>query len=162
MIDRGLVEKAAEAGAVKVSLLQEDPLRYMLRAVGAGMGLTLAVFVFLDAEAKSARNPHGCSIGVRLFWGRPGHHRFYEYRIVHQQQYVPDCLFCRRADKLEAGCTAVDFLLFWKSRWCCPSYGIADWRRLSRPITSRSCLVRRRLAQGAPDRGGYLLQRNPG
>ena len=46
MTDRDHVEKAAEAGVRKAALLQEDPLRYMLRAVGAGMGLTLVVFVF--------------------------------------------------------------------------------------------------------------------
>ena len=38
-----LVEKAADAGVGKVSLVQEDPLRYMLRA--AGVGLSLVVFV---------------------------------------------------------------------------------------------------------------------
>jgi nitrite transporter NirC len=46
MIDRSLVESAAKTGAGKAGLLQEDPLRYMLRAVGAGMGLALVVFVF--------------------------------------------------------------------------------------------------------------------
>src|SRR5262245_42602866 len=46
MTDRGYVVKAADAGAGKVSLLQEDPARYMLRAVGAGMGLTIVVFTF--------------------------------------------------------------------------------------------------------------------
>ena len=46
MIDRSYVEKAADAGASKVNLLRDDPLRYMLRSVGAGMGLTLVVFVF--------------------------------------------------------------------------------------------------------------------
>ena len=46
MTDRSYVEKAAEAGFGKISLLQHDPPRYMLRAVGAGMGLTLVVFVF--------------------------------------------------------------------------------------------------------------------
>ena len=46
MTDRSYVEKAAEAGFGKISLLQDDPPRYMLRAVGAGMGLTLVVFVF--------------------------------------------------------------------------------------------------------------------
>ena len=46
MIDRVYVEKAADAGVGKISLLQDDPFRYMLRAVGAGMGLTLVVFVF--------------------------------------------------------------------------------------------------------------------
>jgi nitrite transporter NirC len=46
MIDRIYVEKAADAGFGKINLLQDDPLRYMLRAIGAGMGLTLVVFVF--------------------------------------------------------------------------------------------------------------------
>jgi nitrite transporter len=46
MNDRSVVEKAAEAGARKSTLLQDDPSRYMLRSVGAGMGLSLVVFVF--------------------------------------------------------------------------------------------------------------------
>jgi len=46
MSDRSYVEKAADAGVTKITLLQQDPLRYMLRSVGAGMGLTLVVFVF--------------------------------------------------------------------------------------------------------------------
>jgi nitrite transporter len=46
MTDRGYVVKAADAGVGKVTLLQEDPLRYMLRAIGAGMGLTIVVFTF--------------------------------------------------------------------------------------------------------------------
>ena len=45
-MDRSYVEKAAAAGAGKVSLLEHDPLRYLLRSVGGGMGLTLVVFVF--------------------------------------------------------------------------------------------------------------------
>ena len=46
MNDRTHIEKAAAAGARKVSLLQLDPRRYLLRSVGAGMGLTLVVFVY--------------------------------------------------------------------------------------------------------------------
>jgi nitrite transporter NirC len=46
MSDRRYLEKAADAGVHKISLLQGDPLRYMLRSVGAGMGLTIVVFVF--------------------------------------------------------------------------------------------------------------------
>ena len=46
MNDRTHVEKAADAGAGKVRLLQLDARRYLLRSVGAGMGLTLVVFVF--------------------------------------------------------------------------------------------------------------------
>lgn len=45
-MDRVHVEKAAHAGVTKLGLLQEDPARYLLRSVGAGMGLTLVVFVF--------------------------------------------------------------------------------------------------------------------
>ncbi|MGZ8202340.1 MAG: formate/nitrite transporter family protein [Burkholderiales bacterium] len=45
-MDRPLVEKAALAGAGKIALLREDPYRYMLRSLGAGMALTLVVFVF--------------------------------------------------------------------------------------------------------------------
>jgi nitrite transporter len=46
MMDRSYVEKAADAGVTKTQLLREDPVRYMLRSVGAGMGLTVVVFVF--------------------------------------------------------------------------------------------------------------------
>ena len=46
MNDRTHVEKAADAGARKFSLLQLDPRRYLLRSVGAGMGLTIVVFVY--------------------------------------------------------------------------------------------------------------------
>ncbi len=46
MIDRRYVEQAADAGVRKISQLQDSYVRYMLRAVGAGMGLTLVVFVF--------------------------------------------------------------------------------------------------------------------
>jgi nitrite transporter NirC len=65
MTDRGYVEKAADAGVGKVSLLQEDPLRYMLRAVGAGMGLTLVVFVFWVLK----QNLHDISMGAVIASG---------------------------------------------------------------------------------------------
>ena len=45
-MDRALVEKAVDAGIGKITLLHESPMRYLLRCVGAGMGLTLVVFVF--------------------------------------------------------------------------------------------------------------------
>jgi len=57
MIDRIYVEKAADAGVGKISLLQDDPLRYMLRAVGAGMGLTLVVFVFWVLKQTYTTSP---------------------------------------------------------------------------------------------------------
>lgn len=46
MNDRTHVEIAARTGAHKVNLLKLDPYRYLLRSVGAGMGLTIVVFVF--------------------------------------------------------------------------------------------------------------------
>jgi nitrite transporter NirC len=46
MIDRSHVEKAADAGVGKLLLLQQDPFRYVLRSIGAGMALTLVVFVY--------------------------------------------------------------------------------------------------------------------
>ena len=46
MSDRAHVEKAVQAGVLKVNLLLDDPFRYLLRSIGAGMGLTLVVFVF--------------------------------------------------------------------------------------------------------------------
>src|SRR6187549_953749 len=59
MTDRGYVEKAAGAGASKINLLHEDPLRYILRSIGAGMGLTLVVFVFWVLK----QNLHDISLG---------------------------------------------------------------------------------------------------
>ena len=67
MIDRGLVEKAAKAGASKVSLLQENPLHYMLRAVGAGMGLSLVVFVFWTLKQNLHETPAGAIVASGFF-----------------------------------------------------------------------------------------------
>ena len=65
MTDRSYVEKAADAGVGKVVLLQEDPLRYMLRALGAGMGLTLVVFVYWVLK----HNLHDISMGAVIASG---------------------------------------------------------------------------------------------
>ena len=65
MIDRVDVEKAADAGVGKISRLQDDPFRYMLRAVGAGMGLTLVVFVFWVLK----QNLHDISMGAVIASG---------------------------------------------------------------------------------------------
>jgi nitrite transporter NirC len=67
MTDRGHVLKAADAGAGKVSLLQADPLRYMLRAVGAGMGLTIVVFAFWVLKQKLHDIPMGAVIASGFF-----------------------------------------------------------------------------------------------
>ena len=65
MIDRVHVEKAAAAGFGKVTLLQDDPVRYLLRSVGAGMGLTLVVFVFWVLK----QNLHDISLGAVIASG---------------------------------------------------------------------------------------------
>src|SRR5262249_43873228 len=59
MSDRSYVEKAAAAGAAKIDLLLGDPARYVLRSVGAGMGLTLVVFCFWVLK----QNLHDTSLG---------------------------------------------------------------------------------------------------
>ncbi len=67
MTDRIHVEKAADAGVAKISLLQEDPLRYILRAVGAGMGLTLVVFVYWVLKQNLQNTSMGAVIASGFF-----------------------------------------------------------------------------------------------
>jgi nitrite transporter len=62
MTERGYVVKAADAGVGKVSLLQEA---YLLRAVGAGMGLTIVVFTFWVLK----QNLHDISMGAVIASG---------------------------------------------------------------------------------------------
>ncbi|GAA5179394.1 formate/nitrite transporter family protein [Niveibacterium umoris] len=59
MIDRTYVEKAAESGVRKLSLLQSDPGRYLTRSVLAGMYLSIVLFVFWNLS----HNLHDVSIG---------------------------------------------------------------------------------------------------
>src|SRR5262249_50710267 len=67
MIDRIHVEKAAATGAGKLTLLLDDPLRYMLRSVGAGMGLTLVVFVFWVLKQNLQDTSFGAVIASAFF-----------------------------------------------------------------------------------------------
>jgi nitrite transporter len=67
MTDRLYVEKAADAGAGKLKLLQEDPLRYMVRSIGAGMGLTLVVFVYWVLKQNLHDIPAGAVIASGFF-----------------------------------------------------------------------------------------------
>lgn len=59
MIDRSYVEKAADSGLRKVSLLQTDPGRYLTRSVLAGMYLSIVLFVFWSLM----HNLHDVSFG---------------------------------------------------------------------------------------------------
>jgi len=67
MIDRSHVEKAADAGAGKILLLQQDPFRYMLRAIGAGMGLTIVVFLFWVLKQNLSDISAGAVIASAFF-----------------------------------------------------------------------------------------------
>ena len=58
-MDRPHVEKAIIAGAGKITLLRESPPRYLLRSFGAGMALTLVVFVYWVLS----HNLHDISLG---------------------------------------------------------------------------------------------------
>jgi nitrite transporter NirC len=61
------VQKAAAAGVAKSTLLQGDPLRYLLRSVGAGMGLTLVVFVYWTLLENLQTLPIGKVIAAAFF-----------------------------------------------------------------------------------------------
>lgn len=67
MIDRSHVEKAAEAGVGKLMLLQQDPSRYMLRAIGAGMGLTIVVFAYWVLKQNLSDTSLGAVIASGFF-----------------------------------------------------------------------------------------------
>ncbi len=58
-IDRSYVEKAAESGARKMTLLQSDPGRYLTRSVLAGMYLSIVLFAFWSLM----HNLHDVSFG---------------------------------------------------------------------------------------------------
>jgi len=58
-MDRPHVEKAIVSCTGKITLLRESPSRYMLRAFGAGMALTLVVFVYWVLS----HNLHDISLG---------------------------------------------------------------------------------------------------
>jgi len=59
MNNRIYVEKAADAGVRKINLLENDPLRYMLRSLGAGMFLSIVVFVFWSLMNNLQGMPFG-------------------------------------------------------------------------------------------------------
>lgn len=67
MIDRPLVEKSAASGQRKISLLERDPSRYLLRAVLAGMYLSIVVFVYWQLLNDLHGSPFGKVIASAFF-----------------------------------------------------------------------------------------------
>jgi nitrite transporter len=67
LIDRPYVEKAADSGSRKLSLLQEDPRRYMTRSILAGMYLTIVVFVYWSLLYNLHDTSMGKVIGSAFF-----------------------------------------------------------------------------------------------
>jgi nitrite transporter len=67
MDDRVHVAKAVAAGVAKIDLLQRDALRYIVRSVGAGMGLTLVVFTFWLLMHNLGGVPGGKEIAAAFF-----------------------------------------------------------------------------------------------
>ncbi|MGO9019850.1 MAG: formate/nitrite transporter family protein [Syntrophobacteraceae bacterium] len=67
MSDRIYVEKAADTGVNKINLLVNDPSRYMLRSLGAGMFLSIVVFVFWTLMHNLQDMPFGKVIASAFF-----------------------------------------------------------------------------------------------
>lgn len=67
MVDRTYVEKAAESGARKIALLQNDPKRYLVRSVLAGMYLSIVVFVYWALSYNLHDNSFGKVIASAFF-----------------------------------------------------------------------------------------------
>jgi len=67
LVDRPYVEKAADSGARKLTLLQQDPRRYMARSVLAGMYLTIVVFVFWSLMYNLNDSPMGKVVASAFF-----------------------------------------------------------------------------------------------
>lgn len=67
MIDRPLVEKSAASGHRKINLLERDPSRYLMRAVLAGMYLSIVVFVYWCLLHNLHASPFGKVIASAFF-----------------------------------------------------------------------------------------------
>lgn len=67
MIDRPIVEKSAASGLRKMSLLERDPPRYLVRAILAGMYLSIVVFVYWALNHNLHASPFGKVIASAFF-----------------------------------------------------------------------------------------------
>jgi nitrite transporter NirC len=67
MIESPVVEKVAASGVKKSRSLEDDPLRYVLRSILAGMYLTLVGFVFWSLMNNLGASPFGKVIASGFF-----------------------------------------------------------------------------------------------
>ncbi|MCX9154913.1 formate/nitrite transporter family protein [Niveibacterium sp. 24ML] len=67
-MERPIVEKSAASGLRKISLLEEDPGRYIMRAVLAGMYLSIVVLVYWSLLNNLHDSPFG-KVLASLFFG---------------------------------------------------------------------------------------------
>ena len=67
MIDRPYVEKARDAGFGKQELLAHDPCRYMVRAIMAGMFLSIVLFVYWNLIQNLADSSFGKVLASAFF-----------------------------------------------------------------------------------------------
>lgn len=67
-MERPIVEKSAASGLRKISLLEEDPGRYIMRAVLAGMYLSIVVLVYWTLLNNLHDSPFG-KVLASLFFG---------------------------------------------------------------------------------------------
>lgn len=67
MVERPIVEKSAASGLRKISLLERDPGRYILRAILAGMYLSIVVMVYWSLGNNLGGTPWGKVIASAFF-----------------------------------------------------------------------------------------------
>jgi nitrite transporter len=67
MPDRKYVQKAAETGSHKITLLAMDPVRYLLRSILAGMYLSVVVFVYWSLMNNLHENAYGKIVASGFF-----------------------------------------------------------------------------------------------
>ena len=160
MNDRPYVEKAAAAGAGKLKLLQDDPLRYMVRSIGAGMGLTLVVFVFWVLKQNLHDIPLGPVIASGFFGVGLTIIVFTNTELFTSNNMYLTVSSAEGRTSWRQAITALDLLLFREFSWCDPDYGAACRRRFPRRIAPRSCIVQWSRAQGPAIMERNIFQRD--
>ena len=161
MMDRGYVEKAAHAGVSKVSLLQVDPFRYLLRAVGAGMGLTLVVFVFWVLKQNLHESAMGPVIASAFFGVGLMIIVFTNTELfTSNNMYLTVSSTEGRTSWREATLLWISAILVISLALSCFPVFRRGW--LPRPTAPQSRTFRWRLVRSAPNRERHIFQRRSG